>query len=617
MTHEELNKYIDHYLNEDKTHSAIMLTAPWGTGKSYYIQNDLVPFLSKEENGKIRCIVVSLYGLKNLDDLSKALYLECRLKILSEPSEAVATGKFISKTIVKGVTSFFGVDLSKTDEEMKELYKSVNLSDKLIIFEDLERAEISILEVMGYVNNLVEQDGVKVLLVANEEDIIKYKPFEAKNAEEKEKAKFYDKITDHKGRLYTEATEKYLTIKEKTISDTIQFESPFSLAVKEIITDFKNVYLNQFAVGTELSGLYSYCNSLEIINLRTFVFACQKTVDIYQEIKPDMTKDADFIKTVFYGIIAFSQKIKSGERASWGEGEIFSIELATEKYPLFRFCYDYITQHIIDTSKVNIAKEALAKLRLYDKKKSAGDPDLGIIYYWWLCAESDVLRAVNSITERLNNENDISFYEYGRIALYFVAIKHVLGCDIEKAKELLIKNLHGKGTEIKADNIFTFFLNDKEDPEVTKETLQLKKDMKNSLNSMDEAIYGFDYQPSSISAFKDYANDKHGEILNNGSFASRLDNSRIFSMLMQCSAEQIQDFRIVYYRVYESINISSFLPNDKEALLDLLVKVEEVKDYEGFDRIQKHQIGFFIENLNEALIRYGVNNPEAYIDSEA
>ena len=120
MTHEELNKYIDHYLNEDKTHSAIMLTAPWGTGKSYYIQNDLVPFLSKEENGKIKCIVVSLYGLKNLDDLSKALYLECRLKILSEPSEAVATGKFISKTIVKGVTSFFGVDLSKTDEEMKE-----------------------------------------------------------------------------------------------------------------------------------------------------------------------------------------------------------------------------------------------------------------------------------------------------------------------------------------------------------------------------------------------------------------------------------------------------------------------------------------------------------------
>lgn len=31
--------------------SAIMLTAGWGTEKSYYIQNDLIPFLAEKENG--------------------------------------------------------------------------------------------------------------------------------------------------------------------------------------------------------------------------------------------------------------------------------------------------------------------------------------------------------------------------------------------------------------------------------------------------------------------------------------------------------------------------------------------------------------------------------------
>lgn len=41
MTYQELNQYILHYLTEDKTKSAIMLTGPWGTGKSYYIQNEL------------------------------------------------------------------------------------------------------------------------------------------------------------------------------------------------------------------------------------------------------------------------------------------------------------------------------------------------------------------------------------------------------------------------------------------------------------------------------------------------------------------------------------------------------------------------------------------------
>ena len=55
---------------------------------------------------------------------------------------------------------------------MKELYESVDFSGKLIILEDLERTNIGILKLLGYVNNLVEQDGVKVLLVANEEEII-------------------------------------------------------------------------------------------------------------------------------------------------------------------------------------------------------------------------------------------------------------------------------------------------------------------------------------------------------------------------------------------------------------------------------------------------------------
>lgn len=49
MTNSELNEYILHYLKEDRTKSAIMLTAGWGTGKSYYIQNELIPFLEKEK----------------------------------------------------------------------------------------------------------------------------------------------------------------------------------------------------------------------------------------------------------------------------------------------------------------------------------------------------------------------------------------------------------------------------------------------------------------------------------------------------------------------------------------------------------------------------------------
>ena len=80
MKQRELNEYIKHYLEQDKTHSAIMLTAPWGTGKSYYIQNSLIPFIDTEEERK--CIVVSLYGIKEVQEISKAIYLEVRAKSL-------------------------------------------------------------------------------------------------------------------------------------------------------------------------------------------------------------------------------------------------------------------------------------------------------------------------------------------------------------------------------------------------------------------------------------------------------------------------------------------------------------------------------------------------------
>lgn len=44
MNHKELNNYIFHYLKKDKTQTAIMLNGEWGSGKSFYLKNDLIPF---------------------------------------------------------------------------------------------------------------------------------------------------------------------------------------------------------------------------------------------------------------------------------------------------------------------------------------------------------------------------------------------------------------------------------------------------------------------------------------------------------------------------------------------------------------------------------------------
>lgn len=77
----------------------------------------------------------------------------------------------IGKTLLKNI-AHIDIDFDLSEPNYKKLYDLVNLKDKLIIFEDIERSSVDIIEFLGYVNSLVEQDGVKVLLVANEPGIL-------------------------------------------------------------------------------------------------------------------------------------------------------------------------------------------------------------------------------------------------------------------------------------------------------------------------------------------------------------------------------------------------------------------------------------------------------------
>ena len=95
MTINGLNNYILHYLLKDKTGTAIMLTGEWGSGKTYYIENKLVPFL-KEHNAT--SVVVSLYGLDDISMISKSIYMELRMHTLGgKHSETVTTGSDCKK----------------------------------------------------------------------------------------------------------------------------------------------------------------------------------------------------------------------------------------------------------------------------------------------------------------------------------------------------------------------------------------------------------------------------------------------------------------------------------------------------------------------------------------
>lgn len=597
----DLNSYIKHYLEDDKTQSAIMLTAPWGTGKSYYIRNELIPYLNTDSKQN-RCVVVSLYGLNSLADISKSLYLEIRSKLFNTKSEAATTGTLVAKTVAKGLANFFGVDLSLSDEDLKKLYQSIDLSNRLIVFEDVERTSIDIIEFLGYVNSLVEQDEVKVLLVANEEALIEYVPTETETKEEEEIASIIHRATDNKNRTYTEKTKQYLRLKEKTISDTLIYDCDFSTAITNIIKRFPSEKLKAFADCHYVEKIVKILNDSSIYNLRSFLFACQKTNDIL--LKLDEPYENDFIECIFFGNILYAFKLKTGKKEKWDGTEHFSISMGSEKYPLFHFCFDYIIKQILSSDKIKPASEALKTLRLYDNRKSAGDKDLNALYCYYINTENDVLKAVQSISTRLDDINDISFFEYSRLAIYALVVKFHLGCDVQHIKEKLIQNLHNRGNEINPDMLFTTLLDaENEPPELVSEFKDLKKRMTESLLAKESSPFGFDYEQNQISSFYTAVINNETKILSGGSFANRLNMDRVADLFAKSTPEQMEDIRGIFVAVYRAGNIKQVLGEDLEAIEILAMRIEKDSQNSGLDKVQRLQYKWFLENLKEIICK--------------
>ncbi|MBR4745079.1 MAG: hypothetical protein IK082_12970 [Oscillospiraceae bacterium] len=613
MTNDELNKYIEHYIEKDQTGRALMLTGAWGIGKSYYIKNTLIPFLEKKEQknkkakvnnkncGKHPCIVVSLYGISSLSELSKAIYFETRLKNLNTDSEAGKIAILAGKTVLKGVASIFGVDISASADDMKNVYESIDLSGKLLILEDVERSQINILELLGYVNSLVEQDGVKVLLVTNEEELLKYKPII--ETEPKTKDDILNTTIKQKTRIFTDETLQYLIIKEKTVGDTISFSGDLQNAAKTIMNSFNNDILQKFNNDQGAKNIEEIMFLMKSSNLRSVIFACQKTVDIYELIPNINSYSEDFISTILYGILFFSFRLHAGERMHWEGLTHFSMELGGGNHPLFRFCFDYIQNQSFVYDEISLAAQALEEMRLYDPYKTSNDSDLQHLYGYYLGTEADIIKAVERITNRLNDSSDIAFSEYGKIAVHLIIVKYHFGISIEIAKTRLISNLFDKNKNLTENDIFWYTLGESTE-EATAEYNQLRHDMLNSLYGKGTSFLSFDYSPESIDTLCEFIRENKDSIFKDSGLLKYFDISLFVEMLVKSNAVQMDNLRTAFHNLYNLGNIANFLPDDKEPIKLLLECLQKNEKRFSKDKVKYLQFKWFANIIFEIKKKY-------------
>lgn len=256
----EIKKLINNYIDNDSDGSAILIDGEWGSGKTYFIKKE---FVEKRNN----IIYISIYGVKNINDIDSKICYE----ILSKPEKFGNILKY--KKLVQGTAKILDIScqLFQSKVSIKDLTDVINMfnniKDYIIVFDDLERCELSINEVLGYINNLVEHKGLKTIIIANEKEIekINYNNYELKiltclnrniNFEDSDETfNMSNKDSNNKlsldilrtrvNNLY-KYNSKYNNIKEKLVGQTIIYkpnlDKVYSVFINKYNNDKKEIY---------------------------------------------------------------------------------------------------------------------------------------------------------------------------------------------------------------------------------------------------------------------------------------------------------------------------------------------------------------------------------------
>lgn len=175
------------YIKAEKTDYAIMINGEWGTGKSWYWNNVLTNEIEKIETPdsapgapkRYKTVTISLFGISSPEELRSRIFEETNVFF---KNKYVKTGAKLIGFGANKIASFFNVsEIQRGDvaDIFSEL--SINLDNYVLCFDDLERVTSSVLlELLGYINTLIEQDNTKVVFICNEselnnEDYRKYK----------------------------------------------------------------------------------------------------------------------------------------------------------------------------------------------------------------------------------------------------------------------------------------------------------------------------------------------------------------------------------------------------------------------------------------------------------
>lgn len=267
---------IKNYLLMEST-GAFMVSGEWGCGKTYHIEKVIIPTLRQEGWYPVK---VSLFGIESVNEIPlriadnyKQVESDKGERTEKEKNKSKLCGwgkKMVRKVVAKGAQLASSISWLERYVDVKTLvgnnsgllYKLIPTENTVIILDDIERVihTIDVHTLLGVINNLVEQRGYKVIVIANNSYM-----------QQKDEAK--------------------LVFKEKVIEKTLVYEPDVvsifkELCEKDYSSPFTKFMTAQKAVEVIDPSYPSYkedkCLQVELHNIRILKFSLAHFNKIYE-----------------------------------------------------------------------------------------------------------------------------------------------------------------------------------------------------------------------------------------------------------------------------------------------------------------------------------------------
>ena len=222
------------------------------------------------------------------------------------------------------MANFFGVTQNGDKVDYGEFFST---DDKVLCFDDLERANVDVIDILGYINNFVEHDHIKTIIICNEKELstklkssnLEMKTFIATYLLDKQDElnktdkPMVEKIQDKIEHVFDKAND-YERIKEKLIGETFEYAPKFDYIINGILMRYEdNPDLIRFL--RENTGLIiSTFNKSGTRNLRILKHALNDFKKIYEMVnKSYPNTNHRVMQTMLIFTIAVSFEIKAGK----------------------------------------------------------------------------------------------------------------------------------------------------------------------------------------------------------------------------------------------------------------------------------------------------------------